>query len=99
MQFTLLLQCKNSLFSRELELPYCCVQHVDFVFSFANFTGLNTERNPTYVEVQPVIPHCIASVQETERKMLVLWLRNGTEVLVNAADSCSVRPEAECPEE
>lgn len=49
MQFTLLLQFKNSLVSRELVLLYCCVQQVDFVFSFANFSSLNTERNPTYV--------------------------------------------------
>lgn len=35
------------------------------------------------------------SVQETERKRFVPWLRNGTEVSVDAV----IRPEAECPEE
>lgn len=49
MQLALLLQFKNSFVSREPELPYCSVRQVDFVFSFANFTSLNTEPNPTYV--------------------------------------------------
>lgn len=49
----------------------------------------------SYGEVQPVVPHCGAPVGEAERKTWSLQLRNGTEVLVGAVNSCSVRPEAE----
>lgn len=44
MQSTLLLQFKNSFFSRDLELL-----QVGFAFSSANVTSLNTEQSLTYV--------------------------------------------------
>lgn len=94
MQFTLLLQVINSSVSRELVLLYCCAWQVDFVFSFANFSSLNTEWNPPslvfYVKVQPVQLHCIPSIQGAERKT-VSWLRNGTEILVGAVNSLCLK--------
>lgn len=52
-----------------------------------------------YVKVQSVTMHCITSIQETKRRTLVLWLRNGTGELVDAVNSCSVGLETKRPEE
>lgn len=54
---------------------------------------------PLSVGLWLVLPHCNSSIQEAEREMLPLWLRNGTEALMDAVNSCSGRLEAECPKQ
>lgn len=54
---------------------------------------------PLIVGLWLVPPHCITSIPEAKREMLVLWLRNSTGVLLDTVNSCSVRPGAECPKE
>lgn len=89
MQFTLLLQFKNSFSSRDLELPDRCVRQVDFAFSFANSPSLNTAcSNPTDVVVLPGGPAGATTLRRfhsgDRREALVIGLRNGTEALVAA---------------